>query len=73
MPSVKLQLDCRAALQNRDYDRLGSLMSRNFDLRRRIFGDAVLGATNLRMVELVRAAGGMDHVVYCLSNSLCCA
>jgi len=36
---------------------LASLMSKNFDLRRSLFGDGALGAANLRMVEIARAAG----------------
>lgn len=28
-------------------------MNRNFDLRRRMFGDAALGQTNLRMIEVL--------------------
>ena len=37
---------------------LGSLMDRNFGLRREIFGDAVIGAANLKMVELAKSFGG---------------
>ena len=33
-------------------------MDRNFDLRRQMFGDAALGALNLRMVLAARALGG---------------
>ncbi len=33
-------------------------MDRNFDLRRRMFGDAALGALNLRMVLAARSLGG---------------
>ncbi len=32
-------------------------MDRNFDLRRRMFGDRVLGEQNLRMIELARSLG----------------
>ncbi|GLC39983.1 hypothetical protein PLESTB_001630000 [Pleodorina starrii] len=52
---------------------LVELMNRNADLRRELFGDEVLGALNLRMVELARAAGaGVNYtgsggavVVFC--------
>ena len=44
----------RFALEARDYVQLGRLMDDNFDLRREMFGDQVLGAHNLRMVGLAR-------------------
>ncbi|KAK9828127.1 hypothetical protein WJX81_008100 [Elliptochloris bilobata] len=47
----------RAALQARDHAALAALMDRNFDLRRQMFGDAALGALNLRMVLAARALG----------------
>ena len=47
----------REALQARDWRRLGRLMNRNFDLRRRLFGDEALGEHNTALVELARAAG----------------
>lgn len=37
---------------------LADLMDRNFDLRRSIFGDNALGATNLHMIRLARSVGG---------------
>ncbi|GFR46070.1 hypothetical protein Agub_g7499 [Astrephomene gubernaculifera] len=37
--------------------RLADLMTANFELRRALFGDEVLGARNLRMVELARSVG----------------
>lgn len=46
-----------AALQQQDTATLGSLMNRNFALRRQLFGDAALGATNIRMVELPQSIG----------------
>lgn len=45
----------RAALEAGDVGTFGSLMDQAFALRRKIFGDAVLGPDNLRMVELARA------------------
>jgi len=44
-------------LQARDYRRLGELMDANFDLRRRIYGDEAIGASNLEMVALARSFG----------------
>jgi hypothetical protein len=37
--------------------RVGELMRENFAARRRMFGDAALGKTNLRMVEIAHRAG----------------
>lgn len=47
----------RAALEKRDYETLGHLMNQNFDLRRQIFGDHVMGRKNLRMIEIGRSYG----------------
>jgi glucuronokinase len=44
----------RESLQARDHKRFAQLMSSNFDLRRETYGDSVVGAPNLRMVELAR-------------------
>lgn len=38
-------------------DVLGPLMDQNFNLRRRIYGDACLGWKNLRMVDIARSHG----------------
>lgn len=48
---------CRGALEERDWDRVGELMNAGFDLRRRLYGDEVLGRANLRMIELARGLG----------------
>jgi len=47
----------REALKTRDWKALARLMNRNFDLRRAIFGDDVLGADNLALVETARELG----------------
>jgi len=47
----------RAALEQRDYVELSRLMNENFDLRRRTYGDDVLGARNLEMVSIARGLG----------------
>lgn len=36
---------------------LGSMLDQNFELRRGVYGDAALGATNVEMVETARAVG----------------
>ncbi|MHB9132161.1 MAG: mevalonate kinase family protein [Armatimonadota bacterium] len=46
--------DGKRALLARDYGAMGRLMNEAFALRRTIFGDAVLGPDNLRMVELAK-------------------
>ena len=48
---------CKDALAQPDYDQVGDLINRNFDLRRRIFGDAVLGERNLEMIRIARDLG----------------
>lgn len=47
----------RTALLEKDYSKLAKLMNRNFDLRRSMFGDAALGALNIKMVEIARKVG----------------
>lgn len=50
-------VEAKSAILARDSETLGSLFSRNFDLRRRIYGDAALGAANLEMIEIGRNLG----------------
>lgn len=47
----------RVALQQHDTAALARLMDRNFDLRRRMFGNEALGAVNVQMVEVARSVG----------------
>ncbi|GBG68919.1 hypothetical protein CBR_g3618 [Chara braunii] len=47
----------RTALKNGDTQLLAALIDRNFDYRRKLFGDAVLGCLNIKMVEVVRSVG----------------
>ncbi|KAL7321773.1 hypothetical protein PS15m_001507 [Mucor circinelloides] len=44
----------RTCLQENDHKGFAQLMSSNFNLRRETYGDAVVGASNLRMIELAR-------------------
>ncbi|CAO3632065.1 unnamed protein product [Cunninghamella echinulata] len=46
------------ALKEKDYSLFGSLMTQNFELRRKTYGDQVVGEKNIRMVEIVRKHGG---------------
>lgn len=45
------------ALEAGDIDRFGELMDLNFDLRRQIYGDEVIGPENLEMVQIARSFG----------------
>jgi glucuronokinase len=47
----------RQALESHDGESLAELLNANFDLRRRIYGDAALGERNLLMVETLRGLG----------------
>ncbi|KAI8075143.1 ribosomal protein S5 domain 2-type protein [Gongronella butleri] len=58
--------DARDALQQGAHDKFADLMTCNFEMRRKTYGDAVVGAANLRMVELVRQFGG--HAKFCGSG-----
>ncbi|KAG2200632.1 hypothetical protein INT47_007376 [Mucor saturninus] len=44
----------RTSLEVGDHKNFAHLMSSNFDLRRETYGDSVVGASNLRMIELAR-------------------
>jgi glucuronokinase len=52
-----LAAEGREVLLSRDSSLLAKLMDANFDARRVMFGDAALGAENLRMVETARSVG----------------
>jgi glucuronokinase len=54
---ARLTDEAREALQQGNPHRLGELMNQNFDLRRRIYGDEVLGEHNLRMIRIARSLG----------------
>ncbi|MBD3182951.1 hypothetical protein GF312_11720 [Candidatus Poribacteria bacterium] len=51
---AKLTLDAKDALIKGKKDRLGKLMDMNFDLRREIYGDDVIGKDNLKMINTAR-------------------
>lgn len=54
---ARLAEEARVALAGRDVARLGELMNANFDLRRRIYGDHVVGAKNREMIRIARDLG----------------
>ena len=47
----------KKAIEAGDHRKLGQLMNANFDLRRKIYGDKVIGKDNLRMIEIARSHG----------------
>ncbi|KAJ3296191.1 hypothetical protein HK104_001879 [Borealophlyctis nickersoniae] len=47
----------RQALISNDAALFASLMDANFDMRRSLYGDAVIGSRNLRIIELARSFG----------------
>ncbi|KAF8402804.1 hypothetical protein HHK36_010895 [Tetracentron sinense] len=54
---ANIALEGRTTLLEKDYTKLVDLMNRNFDLRRRMFGDEALGSMNIDMVEVARRVG----------------
>ena len=46
-----------AAIKSGDSDKLRECMDANFDMRRKLYGDACLGAANLEMVQIARSLG----------------
>ena len=50
-------LEAKRALQEGDYKRFGELMEMNFTLRRKIYGDSLIGERNLQMVKIARDLG----------------
>ena len=49
-----LAVKARAAIETRDHTALADLMDQNFNLRRKLYGDACLGVKNLQMIEICR-------------------
>lgn len=54
---IEIADEAREALLQRDYERLGRLMNRNFDIRRSVLGDEAIGKENIEMIELGRKLG----------------
>lgn len=50
-------LEAKQALEEGDHKHFGVLMNMNFDLRRKIYGDDVIGKRNLQMVQIARDLG----------------
>jgi glucuronokinase len=49
--------EAKETLNAKDHKRFGELMNMNFDLRRKIYGDKVIGEESLRMIEIARKLG----------------
>jgi glucuronokinase len=49
--------EAKDVLKKKDHKRFGELMNMNFDLRRKIYGDKVIGEESLRMIEIARKLG----------------
>ena len=45
------------AFKKKDFDQLAKIFNRNFDIRRKIYGDQVIGDENLKMIDLPRQMG----------------
>jgi hypothetical protein len=71
------------ALLKQDYQQLATLMRLNFRLRRQLYGDAVLGPTKLKMIQVGWGfslfasctaggrAAGRHYVVLAVAGSAC--
>lgn len=54
---ASLTVKAKKTLERGDYLELGKLINANFDLRREIMGDKVIGEKNIEMVEIARKIG----------------
>jgi len=50
-------VQAKEALLKKDHKALADLMNKNFDLRRKILGDRIIGPKNLKMIEIARTFG----------------
>lgn len=44
-------------LETKDYIKLGELMNQNFSMRRKLYGDSVVGQTNIEVSDLAHSLG----------------
>jgi len=49
--------EAKYALEEKDHKRFGELMDMNFNLRRKVYGDKVIGSDNLLMIDIARSLG----------------
>ena len=50
-------VEAKKALESGDHKRFGELMNMNFDLRRKIYSDELIGKKNLEMIQIARDLG----------------
>jgi len=55
---ASLAEEAKGALETKNYSLLYELMDKNFNLRREIYGDNVIGKNNLQMIQMFRDLGG---------------
>ena len=53
----RLTDEAKTAIENNDVQQLKELMDENFNLRRELYGDACVGESNLRMIQIARDMG----------------
>jgi glucuronokinase len=49
--------EAKEAIEQKDHQKLASLMDQNFELRRKIYTDRALGEQNLKMIEIAKKYG----------------
>lgn len=54
---AKYAVEAKQALLEKDHEHFGELMNANFDLRRKVYGDEVIGKKHLHMIEIARDLG----------------
>lgn len=68
----RLADQAKECLLKKDYSALATLMDKNFSMRRKLYGDAVVGQNNIRVVELANHRGfgakftGSGGAIICL-------
>jgi hypothetical protein len=63
----------REALDTGDFSRVQDLMNANFDLRRQLYGDEILGSENIRMITLGRQVSShLENVAKLGPKKNCC-
>lgn len=71
----KLADAAKASLEGGRPEELAALMAQNFGWRRKMYGDAVVGATNLRAIEIAESCGlaakftGSGGALVCVNKS----
>jgi glucuronokinase len=53
----RFALEARDVILSKDYDRLAQLFKLNYECRRELYGDEVIGRNTMRMIEIANAQG----------------